>query len=190
MANVMYIVGQISNESYITYENYSSLSTKVPSEDDIKNNIANIKNIDSQDIFVHKLNEQTDIDRVLKCHEFNVQWENSKIVGLDFSIEDNKPYLFFSADKNQIFANEVDTVIVSIQARQPDNSENVDTSVNTSLLINANTPEDPNGLYKFDFINGLASRSITTSKSGPWAFGFTKIDGYRKLNKISFNSYK
>lgn len=189
MSSILHVVGKISDESRVTHQIVNTSNRKYPSADDIKNNNANILGIDPSELYVYSSTDQTEIDRVEARHEYELVWASNEITGISFSPEDNKPYLYFSIDKNFIAADGIEQVIISAEARQASDSSTVDTTINgDELSIPISSPDNPFGLMKFTFIQGKSSRAINTTISGKWIIGRETVENCRNLNSVTFNS--
>jgi len=179
MSAVMYVLGKISDQSYLRYEKFNSEQTKVPTAEDVKNNNAKVLGIDATDIYVYTSTDTTDINRVINNDEFTLNWLNSEITGLDFSSEDSKRLIVLkgvdpddtSTMKLEIIANNTDVSLVQCTAYISYESEEVnevDTNFNETLLVPFDPPTGRRAFSRLKFVNGYAEKSFKTSTYGVW----------------------
>lgn len=122
--------------------------------------------------------------RIKNGDEYSVVWDESEIVSLDFTPEDDKPYLQFSANKTYAQADGVESVLVSVKALTVDKSQ-VDTNINGREVIACTLPGG-GGVMAFTFSDGRASKSITSTAPGTAKFGGrTRSTGFRNDNEIT-----
>lgn len=165
----MLIFGKKSNESYImrnpTYRLKMDETQELNKDYEwCLNEIYNKFNISSEDIscyFVSNLPGSEIIERILIEDEFNLEWTNNEISGLDFSKEDNKGYFSVETDKNLIDVSgtvESGTAVVTLTVLDKD--KNINTSYNDTIYVSCKYNIIGKLLQKVTFVNGISSINI------------------------------
>ena len=127
--------------------------------------------------------------RVMKGDQFAITWAgsppSSEISGVNFTAEDAKGWLQYSASKSSLLANGKETVIVYATLLNSDKS-----TINTSFGSSLDIPVIINGFsqkLRFRFSSGKASRSMTFASAGTFTIGASKLDGYRTYATLSLD---
>lgn len=116
---------------------------------------------------------ETESDRLLAGHDFTLIIDSGPpktISGVDFSSQDNKPYLKFTSDKDVLMANGTDTFTITIEVLDPD-TQDIRTDINTTRIINITTPVGPTDI-QITVTDGVATFTVLPKidEYGEWEF--------------------
>jgi len=135
--------------------------------------------------YVSEPNEN--VTRVTKGDTYTLTWTAStpdgEIDGVDFSAEDAKKWLQFSANKSNLIAGE-ETVIISVNLLKADKT-GIDTTFSDTIDVPVTLP-NRNSKFRFNFISGQASTMKTFNVGGTVYLG-DKPSGYRCDNTLTID---
>jgi len=185
----MYLVGRRATEELIHKSGTNSAGD--PREDLILNNIIAQQGIEGDvpsNYHVYYLsNDSVDAIRLLSNDDFTLVWSDvdhgsegilREIVGVDFSIEDNRRLIKFLAldpdtgvdKKDECLANGVDSILIKCVACDPSDEtlETIDTSFEGELNVPFIDPDRRRGFAKVVFTQGIGEKLFKTTKYGEW----------------------
>lgn len=191
----MYIIGNRSNEEIIDRTGMYSVP---PPASQIAKHFSKKTGIPVSGLYVYMETDKSVQKRILSGDSFNAVWDdiywkqtdkngeivasgyNRNIIDLDFTPEDTKNYLSFSASKKEFKADGQDELLIDVQIKNPKLSV---VDFNGTLNVDATTPMGPAKL-SFNFTKGLASKSLTTTEAGDWEIPYGTLSEYRIENTI------
>jgi hypothetical protein len=200
----MYIVGKRSDQSILfTSGRYSENPTKKS----ILNWASAQFGGSNSDYDVFFIDDSTNkSERIQNGDEFLLEWtlitkkeeeqdgiakETSRwcITDIDFSPEDNKKWLSFSIDKNNIVADGNKTIDITVNVLTPD-KKSIDTKVTTNILIPVQTPTRE-AKMRFQIASGVYTKTFSTLEYGEWTipldgvrFGGMRIDNQQTFSAL------
>jgi len=124
--------------------------------------------------------------RIKDGDDFVAVWTGNTITGVSFAAEDAKKWVDVSVDRTSFMADNSESVLLKASVLLA-NKSGVDTAFNENIDIPVHTSEGSRKL-RFRFINGKASRAVTTTVAGIWRFPAMKVSGYRNNNSTTFES--
>lgn len=128
----------------------------------------------------------TEVERISSGDSWALAWSggapSGEISSIDFSEEDAKKWLQFSADKTAVLSDNKDLLTVSVSVLVA-NKSGIDTSFSGDLDIPVSTP---NGGVKarFTFYTGKGAKLFKFDRAGTFAIGFRQVS-YRVDNSVS-----
>lgn len=110
------------------------------------------------------------------------------VTDIDLSQEAAKRIVKASASKATVLADGADSVTVTVEVWKADGSA-IDTGVNASFNVPIVHPDGPRTV-RIPFVNGVASRSVTTTKAGTWEIprASTRVENVRVSSVARFES--
>lgn len=179
----MYLVGSKSDKQLL-YRS-STYSSNEPSDQIIFANIIDKYSGTATDYCIFRINDATIASvRIQNGDEFSLVWDNNIITGVDFTLEDSKPWIRFYTDngKSEILADNMDASVLIIEMWYADKS-GIDTSFNSSIRFTVATPTGP-AVIKCKFTSGICYKQIRTNLFGDWIFPSNqkRVNGYRIYN--------
>jgi hypothetical protein len=179
----MYLVG-LKSDKQLLYRS-STYSSNEPSDQIILENIIEKYGGTAADYSIYRINDATiATKRIQNGDEFNLVWDNDIISGVDFTIEDSKPWIkFYTEDgKSEILANNMDTAVLIMEMWKADKS-GIDITFNSIIRFTITTPRGP-AIIKCQFVNGICKKQIKTEVFGDWIFpgNLRHVNGYRIFN--------
>lgn len=113
--------------------------------------------------------DAVETERIKSGDEYDLEWDNHEITGIDFAAEDVKRWVKIYADKTEIDGDGSDTANITLEVWKADLSA-IDTNVNvTGKSLPILTP-DGERIVKINISGGVASRAFKTTKAGKWIF--------------------
>lgn len=163
-----FIVGRISTGSLV------NISAVYPDESRVdaalvKSNVSRTRGIDESDLSVLVTTDRTIMDRIQDGSSFDLTFEESQLVSLDFSPEESKRYIKISTDKNRIAADGSDTAVVTIEVWKPDNS-GIASGISVVRFIDVMSSFYGSIKYRIEIQSGVASIPFSTTVPGVWTF--------------------
>ena len=152
----MFILGNTNSKEIIKI---SGSYANQPSVDGIKANAVDIYGGTLDDYSVYVIDDDDSVcTRISNTNDFVLIWESNNIVGLDFSIDDNKKWLSVIGECDSINGelyvkkDGIDSITVKSEILLPDKSGR-DVSYNESIMIPISTPNGIKHLY-IKYTNG------------------------------------
>lgn len=135
------------------------------------------------DYSFYQLSEE-DKARESDGEEHVITWTDNEITGVDFSPEENKLWVKFTADKTEIDDDGVDSVQITLEIWEADQS-----GIKTNLTASSQIPIlTPNGekWSNASVIDGVKVKNFSTTKSGTWVFPSKakRFKNVRVMNQI------
>lgn len=127
----------------------------------------------------------TEISRIEDGETHSINWVANEIDNVDFTAEESKPWAKISSNEEYIDNDGIDSATLTLEIWKTDLSE-IDTTFQfPGVRIPIATPEGPK-MVRFDIVNGTASKSFKTTKSGKYTFpGVSKrYNSVRIFNQI------
>jgi len=128
------------------------------------------------------------VARIQNGEAYTLTWTASapdgEVDGFDFSTEDAKKWLQFSANKSSLVADGVESVIISASLLKADKS-GIDTTFGSAIDVSVVLP-GRNSKLRFLFSSGQASCSMKFDIGGTLYLG-SKVSGYRCDNTLTID---
>lgn len=183
----MYLIIRKSDETVL--ERCGSKTSTDPVAIDILNNTASKYGGVVDDYTVLYVTDDTKMGRLLDGDSFDFVYDGGGIIDLDFSVEDNKKWVFVSVSKSMVIKNGVDSTTITFEIWKSDQSE-IDTTVNESnLLIPIKSPLCE--MYvKSAIVNGVCSFDFVPEEYGTYIFPFVRkhFGNYRVIERVFIES--
>jgi len=176
---MFFITGRIADQSIVEKTEISNNVDIAAYKSAIANNHGGV--VSDYDIFTLDSNS-TEAQRLRRGDECVFVWESDKIIGVDFSIEDNRKLFMIrtvdpdnkSVVKDTIVGNNTDSVIIQVRTCLADGT--LDTSINASALIPVIVPDGRTIYLKATIVNGIGNEiTFKTSLEGIWSVVPTNI---------------
>jgi len=158
-----WIIGQKSDESVLEISmklpdfTLTELETIVP---------AKLGGVAGDYSFFHM--DATDEARIKDGWDYDIVWTTNEITDIDFSPEENKRWVKFTADKTEIDDDGVDSVEIIMEIWDKDLT-GIETGISTTSSVPILTPSGEKWT-KASIVNGIRTKNFTTTKSGTWVF--------------------
>ena len=111
---------------------------------------------------------------------YDVVWENSAISGLDFTPEDTKKRFLITVSETEI--EEGETVDITVSLFDSDATTPL-TNVNKTLRMPIQTPFGQSKV-KMNFVNGVATKTITLKNAGVYTIGANHNEGAKSIGTL------
>lgn len=185
----MFIVGKKSNQEILHVS--GTYQPGDPSDEVILKNVKNKHGgVDTDYSILHFDNNGITALRILNGDDYDVSWDagtpNGEIIGVDFTVEDNKRFVKVSIDKNEIDGDGIDEAVLTIEIWKADQS-GIETSINADVSLPVITPNRKGIVYTpVSIVNGVGTININTTVYGRWTFpGLNKrYKNFRILNNV------